>query len=438
LCQRHLHDKALTCSLFLHIRQPDHGIQSSFDTGLIIQFPSFNTKALIGQNDVYIDALPIPTKEGLPVSVTPLVSSSTMETVPFCRNIKQFQDDLHQETTHLDNLLYHLHQYYDWVRTKRQLNLEVPAGFRKTTSHQKMFQEFIPPQETGIYSHDAMSFLNIPTPLDEEIPVPDIDSGVHPNISDTVEKPSSITDTTTTSSTTVPIPIIRSVDKPSTSLPTTIMMSEDHLQPSTSLPTTIMMSEDHLQPSTSLPTTITMSEDHLQACVGFHRVDTLKKHCKDLYAPSIKMDTLPPNAILDIRHLATMHKKPRSTTPVPRSESFADLMYMDITFGPEISVGNVHYGLLFTDRFSRMTYLYPLQNLTTDIPKQLKAFFAHLGTVPRHLFSDFDLKLIVGKAQEYLNSLLVHVNAAPSYHQDKNGILLCQRLILCTMTIRRV
>ena len=194
-----------------------------------MQFPSFNTKALIGQNDVYIDALPIPTKEGLPVSVTPLVSSSTMETVPFCQNIKQFQDDLHQETTHLDNLLYHLHQYYDWVHTKRQLNLEVPAGFRKTTSHQKMFQEFIPPQETGIHSHDAMSFLNIPTPLDEEIPVPDIDSGVHPNISDTMEKPSSITDTTKTSSNAIPIPITRSVNKPSTSLPTTIMMSEDHL-----------------------------------------------------------------------------------------------------------------------------------------------------------------------------------------------------------------
>jgi hypothetical protein len=216
-------------SMFLHIRQPDHGIQSSFDTGLIIQFPSFDTKALIGQNDVYIDALPIPTKEGLPVSVTPLVSSSTMDTVPFCRNIKQFQNNLHQVTTQLDNLLYHLHQYYDLVHTKHQLNLEVPAGFRKTTSHQKMFQEFTPPQKTGISSHDTTSSLNDFTPLDEEITLPGIDPGVHPNISATMEKPSSITDTTKTSSNAIPIPIIRSVNKPSTSLPTTIMMSEDHL-----------------------------------------------------------------------------------------------------------------------------------------------------------------------------------------------------------------
>jgi hypothetical protein len=95
---------------------------------------------------------------------------------------------------------------------------------------------------------------------------------------------------------------------------------------------------------------------------------------------------------------------------------------MDIIFGPEISIGNVHYGIIFTDRYSRMTYIYPLQNLTSDIPKQLEAFFAHIGTVPKRLITDFDLKLTGGKSREYLNGLLVHVNAAPSYRQDKNGL----------------
>jgi hypothetical protein len=56
---------------------------------------------------------------------------------------------------------------------------------------------------------------------------------------------------------------------------------------------------------------------------------------------------------------------------------------MDIVFGPDISIGNIHYGLLFTDRFNRMTYIYPLQNLTSDIGKQLEAFFAHLGFYPK-------------------------------------------------------
>jgi hypothetical protein len=52
----------------------------------------------------------------------------------------------------------------------------------------------------------------------------------------------------------------------------------------------------------------------------------------------------------------------------------------------------------------------------------MEAFFAHIGCVPRRLISDFDTKLIGGKAHEFLNSLLVHVNAAPSYRQDKNGL----------------
>jgi hypothetical protein len=70
-----------------------------------------------------------------------------------------------------------------------------------------------------------------------------------------------------------------------------------------------------------------------------------------------------------------------------------------------------------------MTFIYPLQNLTFDIKKQLEAFFAHLGFSPRRLISDFDTKLIGGQAREYLNSLKIHVNAAPAYHQDKNGLV---------------
>jgi hypothetical protein len=70
-----------------------------------------------------------------------------------------------------------------------------------------------------------------------------------------------------------------------------------------------------------------------------------------------------------------------------------------------------------------MNYLYPLQNLTSEIPKQMEAFFAHIGRLPDRLISDFDLKLIGGKAREYLNSLLIHVNAAPAYRQDKNGLV---------------
>jgi hypothetical protein len=69
-----------------------------------------------------------------------------------------------------------------------------------------------------------------------------------------------------------------------------------------------------------------------------------------------------------------------------------------------------------------MTYIYPLQNLMSDTWKQLEAFIAHLGFLPKCLITDFDTKLIGGKAREYLNSLLIHINTAPGYHQDKNGL----------------
>jgi len=131
---------------------------------------------------------------------------------------------------------------------------------------------------------------------------------------------------------------------------------------------------------------------------------------------------LPADAVLDQGDFANMRKTPRNTTSVPRPSNFGEVMHCDIVFGPDIAVGNVHYGLLFTDHYSRMTYLYPLQNLTTDIIKQLQVFFAHLGFSPRRLISDFDTKLIGGKAREYLNSLKIHVNAAPANRQDRNGL----------------
>jgi hypothetical protein len=120
---------------------------------------------------------------------------------------------------------------------------------------------------------------------------------------------------------------------------------------------------------------------------------------------------------------AMIRKKARNMTPVSHPSQFADVMHMDMIFGQEIAIGNVHYGLLFTDCYSRMTCMYPLHNLTMDIPRQHEAFFAHIGIIPKCLISDFDLKLIGGKAREYLNSLLVHINAAPSYQWIKMVLL---------------
>ncbi len=79
------------------------------------------------------------------------------------------------------------------------------------------------------------------------------------------------------------------------------------------------------------------------------------------------MDSLPADPILDTGDFATTRKTPRNTTPVLTPTKFGKVMHMDIVFGPDIALGNIHYGLLFMDRFSCMTYLYLLQNLMSDI-----------------------------------------------------------------------
>jgi len=141
-----------------------------------------------------------------------------------------------------------------------------------------------------------------------------------------------------------------------------------------------------------------------------------------LYQNTVNIDHTPADAVLDEGYFATLKKKDRNTTPVPCPSKFGAVFHVDIVFGPDISIGNIYYGILFTDRYSHMTYIYPLQNLKSDIQKQMEAFFAHIGIVPQRIISDFDLKLIGGSARDYLNSLLVHVNAAPAYRQDKNGL----------------
>jgi hypothetical protein len=87
-----------------------------------------------------------------------------------------------------------------------------------------------------------------------------------------LDNPSSFT---TQSSSPLHVPIIRSVDKP----------------------------------SSSLPKSISMTEDYLRACVGFRHVDTLRKHFKTLYQDTVSFDSMPADAVLDSGCLATLRKK---------------------------------------------------------------------------------------------------------------------------------
>jgi hypothetical protein len=372
-------------SLFLHIRSPGHGLHSTFDDGLFILFPTFRTKAILGTDDIYLDAAPFHLPSDQVDCNSSIGGDFDDNTSIFCRNVKRFQTEVEQESKNLDNIMKHLRRYYKEIKTNRQLNLEVPAGFRQSSTLQQDYHPFLLPQKSFFTTNDKVSI----TPNDTSQESYDTQYIFTSNEKDTTSENNTNSSSTNLSSTPINIPIVRSIDKP----------------------------------SSSLPLKISMSEDYLRASVGFRRIDTLKQQFEKLYLGSVKIDSMPADAILDSGDLATLRKKDRNTTPVPRPSSFGEVIHMDIVFGPEISIGNIHYGLLFADRFSRMSYIYPLQNLTTDIKKQMESFFAHIGFIPKRLISDFDLKLIGGKAREYLNSLLIHVNAAPSHRQDKNGLV---------------
>jgi len=92
------------------------------------------------------------------------------------------------------------------------------------------------------------------------------------------------------------------------------------------------------------------TEDSIRSSVGFRRIDTIKAHLADLYQPTVSLNNLPEDAVLNVGHVTTLLKKPRTTNPVPRPAAFLDVVHVDILFGPEVSSGNVHYGLLFSDR----------------------------------------------------------------------------------------
>jgi hypothetical protein len=72
------------------------------------------------------------------------------------------------------------------------------------------------------------------------------------------------------------------------------------------------------KPSSSLPSRITFSEDYLHASVGFGHIDTMKKYIPTLHQNTITLDNMPADAVLDMGDLATLRKRARFTSPVPR------------------------------------------------------------------------------------------------------------------------
>jgi len=96
-----------------------------------------------------------------------------------CRNMSHFQDEVQLESNKVDNLLANLRRYYNNINSKRQLNLEVPAGFRKNNNFQRLIRD------AHLYnlSHNAPDLFS-DNHIEEHILSDDIPQVTTPHIDD--------------------------------------------------------------------------------------------------------------------------------------------------------------------------------------------------------------------------------------------------------------
>jgi hypothetical protein len=275
-------------SLFVDIKTRNHGLESSFDTGSLLKFPEFCTKALIGQDDIYVDMKPLHSR-----SSTNSNTTLSPESTSFCQKLSELTENVDHETKQLDNILRELQHYYANIKTKCQLGFDVPEGFCRDSSHCQLFIVHSPPRKSSV--------IDSSIPLDASIKPPNLDNFSSKSLNPSSVVTSSLNDADTTSThltdSSLPdkyIPIVRSVDKTSSSLPKTMMMTEDFIP----------------------------------SCVGFRRVDTLKKQFKNLYQDTVSIDNTPPDAILDSGCYASMCKKDRNTIDVARPKRFGDVFHI--------------------------------------------------------------------------------------------------------------
>ena len=100
---------------------------------MFVIFPQFRTKATIRKDDIYLDFLPL--QENILEDCSDLSSIHSPNSEK-CHHVTEFHQNLDQEISYLNKLLHHLREYYSIVKTKRQLGMDVPAGFRRNTKQQ--------------------------------------------------------------------------------------------------------------------------------------------------------------------------------------------------------------------------------------------------------------------------------------------------------------
>eukprot|EP00804_Cyclotella_cryptica_P023772 CCRYP_011153-RA/>CCRYP_011153-RA protein AED:0.32 eAED:0.22 QI:0/0/0/1/1/1/2/0/951 len=119
----------------------------------------------------------------------------------------------------------------------------------------------------------------------------------------------------------------------------------------------------------------------------------------------------------------TINEPPRSK-PLTKLRKYLDKVHMDIVFGNCLSLGGFRYAILLVDVATRYTWIYCLQTLTSNkIVTVLQDFCSDANGLPKTFHSDFDQKLIGGKALRWIKQNSSGLIATPSNRQSSNGLV---------------
>jgi transposase InsO family protein len=229
--------------------------------------------------------------------------------------------------------------------------------------------------------------------------------------------------------------------KPSAPTPTPLPDSSDHdstvvsdedLTASASKPLTKrMLATIHEDPSnfqpvppqyTPAPSENTTKFDSLR----LHRIFGCRRFKNQLHITSASLNAElircgeMPTTIGDY---TTINNPPKGK-PLKKRRKYLEKVHLDIVFGDCVALGGYRYALILVDAATRFTWVFGLTSLSSnDIIEALLAFRAAAGGLPKCFHSDFDKKLMGGRALRWILENKSNIKAAPARRQSSNGLV---------------
>jgi hypothetical protein len=173
----------------------------------------------------------------------------------------------------------------------------------------------------------------------------------------------------------------------------------------------------------STPAKVSFTPERLLKSIGFLSSSKMQKALESTSLPTVDILNLDKNPTLDPGETASLRAANRNKDKSPLPDNIGDVYHCDIGFGPTKAIGGVMYTLMFVDKKTRHKFVYPLENLTSDILTQVKQFLIDVNGICKAIRTDFDMKLIGGRVKEFLIEKQIDIDAAPPRQQHKNGLV---------------